>query len=241
MVIKITKGGKDMADEFVRISSGIPGLDDLIEGGFPFPSAILVTGGAGTGKTTFGLQFLCYGAKHGERGLYFTTFSEPTMWMLRFVGRYKFVDKNYFKGLIKYEDLGPLLKMKGGIMPTYFEVLEYIEDVVAQVMPKRIVIDPVTVVNAMWKTGYREFLYELSMRLKTWDALVLLTGEVMPHEPYPVDVAYIADGVIILSNPLEDGVRRRYIEVLKMRGTKHKEGRSTMTISEDGVYIIPTK
>jgi circadian clock protein KaiC len=43
---------------FPRIESGIPGLDEMIEGGFPFPSVILVAGSAGSGKTTFAQRFL---------------------------------------------------------------------------------------------------------------------------------------------------------------------------------------
>jgi circadian clock protein KaiC len=224
-------------DNFLRIKTGIPGLDEQMEGGFPFPSAIMVAGGAGTGKTTFGLQYICQGAANGERGMYITTFSEPTMWMLRFASRYTFLNKDYFKDLIRYEELGPLLKQKCGVQPTYFEILEYIEEKVSDFMPKRIVIDPITVVNRMWDTGYREFLFELSMRLKTWDATVVLTGEVMPNEPYPVDVAYIVDGVIVISNPEEGGVRRRYLEVLKMRGTKHREGKLALSVTEDGLNV----
>ena len=54
--------------DLIRLTSGIPGLDDMIEGGFPFPSVILVAGPAGTGKTTFALKYLCEGAKKGEQG-----------------------------------------------------------------------------------------------------------------------------------------------------------------------------
>jgi len=61
-----------------RMETGIPSLDEMMEGGFPFPSTILVAGAAGTGKTTFALQFLAQGAKQGEQGLFFTTLSEPT-------------------------------------------------------------------------------------------------------------------------------------------------------------------
>ncbi|MBM4237555.1 MAG: hypothetical protein FJ151_03620, partial [Euryarchaeota archaeon] len=76
-----TVGDKAKQSDLARIPSGIPGLDEMIEGGFPFPSVILVSGTAGTGKTTLALKFLCQGAERGERGLYITTLSEPTQWM----------------------------------------------------------------------------------------------------------------------------------------------------------------
>ncbi|MDI6721102.1 MAG: ATPase domain-containing protein, partial [Candidatus Aenigmarchaeota archaeon] len=57
-----------------RISSSIPGLDRLIGGGFPVNDVILLSGGCGTGKTVFGLQFVCFS---GERGIYISFEDEP--------------------------------------------------------------------------------------------------------------------------------------------------------------------
>ena len=95
-----------MDDKLMRIDSGINGLDDMIEGGFPFPSVILVAGSAGTGKTTFAQKFLFEGAKAGQTGLYFTTLSEPTQWMLRYSCKFDFVDPSLFGKDILYHDLG---------------------------------------------------------------------------------------------------------------------------------------
>ena len=53
-----------------RVSTGIPGLDDLIEGGIPEGSTVLVSGGPGSGKTILSLQFLIAGATKGEKGVY---------------------------------------------------------------------------------------------------------------------------------------------------------------------------
>ena len=55
-----------------RLLSGVPGLDSLIGGGFLKRSITLVSGSAGIGKSTLGIQFLLEGAKRGERGLYIT-------------------------------------------------------------------------------------------------------------------------------------------------------------------------
>jgi len=56
--------------EINRVKTGISGLDNLLEGGFPKGYCVLVSGTPGTGKTIFGLQYLCNGAKEGEKGLY---------------------------------------------------------------------------------------------------------------------------------------------------------------------------
>ena len=224
-------------DDFVRIKSGVPGLDEMIEKGFPFPSTILVAGAAGTGKTTFCLQFLCEGAKNGEQGLFFTTLSEPTQWMLRFVSRFKFINKDYFGKEIKYVELGTMLQ-EG---TDYKEILDHIEEEITEVMPQRIVIDPITVVKDMVpQDKYRGFLYELTTRLKNWQSATIMTGEVLPMEPYPVEVSYIVDCVIVLSyKEADEGHRRKYLEVLKMRGTGHQTGKNLIDVSEEGLSVQP--
>ncbi len=217
--------------DFVRIETGIPGLDEMLEGGFPFPSTILLAGHPGTGKTTFALQFLFEGAKRGEQGLYFTTFSEPTQWMLRFTSRYTFVNKDYLGKEIKYLDLSTIIKRQP------HKLLDFIEDKIAEIMPQRIVIDPISVVGNLLNLNYREFLYDLSASLKNWQAVTILTGESRPAEEYPLDIAYTADGVIMLYNiEYEDG-RRKFLEILKMRGSDHTTGKHAVDLSKNGFSV----
>ena len=58
-------------DGDARVATGIPGFDEMLEGGYPAGSLITLAGRPGTGKTIFGSQFLYYGAReHGEPGMY---------------------------------------------------------------------------------------------------------------------------------------------------------------------------
>ena len=219
-----------------RIPSGIPGLDDMVEGGLPFPSVVLVAGSAGTGKTTFSLQFLFAGAEKDEQGLFFTTLSEPTHWMLQYSSNFSFVKKEYFGNLIRYVDLGSMLNNSAD------EILKYINDRIAETMPQRIVIDPVTIIGNIIKGDYRKFLFDLTNSLKSWQAVTLLTGEVKPGEMYPVEVSYAADSVILLSLKAEGNARRKYLEILKMRGTDHRTGAYPVSITrEDGFVVLRTR
>jgi circadian clock protein KaiC len=61
-----------------RTSSGVPGLDRIIEGGFPAGRAVVVCGATGTGKTTVGLQFLADGLRHGENGAFLSVDEKPS-------------------------------------------------------------------------------------------------------------------------------------------------------------------
>ncbi|OPX62462.1 MAG: circadian clock protein KaiC [Methanomassiliicoccales archaeon PtaB.Bin134] len=229
-------GGPERAD-LVRIPTGIPGLDEMIEGGFPFPSVILATGTAGTGKTTFALRFLCEGAKRGEQGLFFTTLSEPTQWMLRFSSQFEFMRPEYFDNEIVYEDLGDHLRAGDSA-----KLLEVMEARIAEVVPQRIVIDPITVVGEMFKDDYRTFLFDLTNRLKNWNATTVLTGEVRPGEMYPPEISYAVDGIVLLHLAEELGARRKYLEVLKMRGTNHQTGKHSIDISrKDGIVVLKAR
>jgi circadian clock protein KaiC len=224
-------------DDFPRLKSGIPGLDEMIEGGFPFPSVILVAGSAGSGKTTFAQKFLFSGAEAGEQGLFISTLSEPAQWMLRYVSRFEFAKAEYYGREMVYYDLGDAIRSH-----TASELLGLIDDKVAEVMPQRIVIDPITVVGTMMKDDYRVFAFDLVNRLKNWQAVTLLTGEVHPGELYPAEISYAVDGVILLMLSDEGDARRKYLEVLKMRGTNHLTGRLSVDITQkDGVIVLKAR
>ncbi|MFO8051542.1 MAG: ATPase domain-containing protein [Thermoplasmatota archaeon] len=227
----------EMYEDFLRISTGIPGLDDMVEGGFPFPSTILLAGDSGSGKTTFCLQFLFEGAKRGEKGLYFTTLSEPTNWMLRFTSRFNFVDKEAIGRDLIYFDLGPYLKSRYPPEDRYDMIKRVIEEKIVELMPQRIVIDPITSVRGILKESYREFLFDLSQSLKNWQAVTMMTGESTFEEPYPMEPAYTADAIILLYNIEHQDGRRRYAEILKMRGTDHITGKHMVDMSADGISV----
>lgn len=226
-----------MNNGFHRMNSGIHGLDELIEGGFPYPSVILVAGPAGTGKTTLAQKFLFSGADRGEKGLYLTTLSEPPQWVFKYISRYKYINKKHFGTMVEYCDMADIMRTRNS-----GKILEFIDEKVGESMAQRVVIDPVTVLSSFLDEDYRLFLFDLVNRLKNWKAVSLLTGEVRPGEYYPSDVAYSADGAVLLSYVEEDGARRKHIEVLKMRGTNHHTGKLSFSITpSEGIVILSGK
>lgn len=219
-----------------RIPSGIKGLDSLIEGGFPAPSVILVSGTAGSGKTTLAFQFLMSGAKRGEKGLYLSTLSERTEWMLRFMSTYAFFDPKYLEDeTIIYEDIGRELTDLDDM-----KIIIKINELIAEHTPQRIVIDPINVVNN-YVNNYRQFLFELVTLLKNWSAVTLLTGEVKEGQKYPEDIAYTADGIISLIMRSEGDVIKRYVQILKMRGTRHSMSNHPLEITDEGVEVLKAR
>ncbi len=224
-----------MDNGFERLCSGVEGVDQLIDGGYPYPSVILVSGPAGTGKTTYAQQFLFAGADIGEIGLYITTLSEPPQWVLHYMSSFKHFNRKHIGKNIIFADLGSILNKS-----TPEDIISFIDEKVAETMAQRVVIDPVTVVKAfMSNDEYRPFLFELVNHLKNWRAVTILTGEVEPGAFYPQDVAHAVDGVILLTYEEQDGARRKYFEVLKMRGTNHRSGKQSLTITNDvGIVVL---
>ncbi len=212
-------------------------MDKLIEGGFPFPSVILVAGPAGTGKTTFTQKFLFSGADNNERGLYLTTLSEPPQWVLRYLSQFHYVKKKHIGTMIKFCDISDVIRSGDPEA-----ILDFIEEKIGESMAQRIVIDPITVLEPFLGSDYRNFLFDLVNRLKNWQSVTILTGEVSPGQTYPSDVAYSTDGVVLLTYMEEDGARRKHIEVLKMRGTNHHTGKLSFSITkENGVIVLSDK
>ncbi len=219
-----------------RVLSGVPGLDPLIEGGFPAPSVILVCGPAGSGKSTFALQFLMNGARHGEKGIYITTLSERAEWMFRFMSAFEFFDPKYFEnGTVSYVDIGDELADMDET-----KILRILRKKIAEETPQRIVIDPINVVNTYVK-NYRQFLFDLVTMLKYWNAVTVITGEVKGNEEYPEDVAYASDGIIRLIMRNEGDIIKRYVRVLKMRGTMHSMSSHPLEITQQGIAVLKAR
>jgi len=217
-----------------RKTTGIPGLDGMLQGGFPFPSAILVAGEPGTGKTTLAVQSLFHGAKQGEKGLYITAISEPQWLVQRFLSSFSFYDQALVeKGVVNFIDIGPTL------IKNPSDMLNIIKKKIEQLSPLRIAIDPITPMTDMlqWRGEMREFMHELFAYLKAFECLAIITGELSYDDIPHSQESYMVDGVVVLSYPEEEKVRRKFLEVLKMRGTKHTTGRQLIDITDEGLAV----
>lgn len=220
---------------FERAPSGIPGLDDLIEGGFPVPSTILVAGEPGTGKTTFCVQSLFDAARTGGTAIYMSAISEPPWVVQSFLSNFSFYDNALVESNeVVFADVGSHLVYE----PENF--LERIQDIVETFAPTRIAIDPITPVREILERkgiNDREFMHNLFAYLKTLSCTTLITGE-QNYQTIAMSLeGYMVDGVIVMSYPEEEGVRRKYLEVLKFRGTDHVTGKQLLDVSAEGLSV----
>ena len=221
-----------------RISSGVSGLDKLIEGGFKQGSINLVSGGAGSGKTTFAVQFLMDGLKKGEAGIYIT-FEEK---------KEKLYDdmREFGWDLEKYERLG------------IFRFLEYtpeqikrvlvegggtIDAVITQLRAKRLVIDSITSFALLFRDELtqKESSLALFELINRWGCTAVLTSQAIQLSPDELtsQLQFEVDSIILFYHFKRRGVRGRALEILKMRGTKTPEKTVKMDIDPKGLVVHP--
>jgi len=222
-----------------RINSGIFGFDELIEGGFEKDSIILVTGSAGTGKTTFGLQFLYYGAKTFNEPGILISFEESKESYYRHSAEYgwdfeELEKKNLFRVLeYKPHQVGRLLEQGGGP----------IKDAIQQMKAKRLVIDSITSYSLLFKDEYqqRENTLRFFELMRKWGCTSMIISEMDPKEAETAkgSVGFLVDSVISLyyEKKEEKDVRVHSLEILKMRGTKHTNKVCALNFEKEGIKI----
>jgi circadian clock protein KaiC len=219
-----------------RLETGIPGLDEMTGGGWLVPTSILVAGAPGTGKTTFAVQSLFAGARHGQMGVYFSGISEPGWVVQHFLKDYGFYDQSLVdSGKVVFIDVGNAVRKSAQ------DAIDQIHHEVERLAPTRIVIDPVTVLRTAIETEkvYREALHDLTTFMKSLNCVLILTSESDYDERRPGVEGHMVDSIIVLSHPKEGHVRRGYLEVVKMRGSAHMSGEQSADLSKNGLVVHP--
>lgn len=220
-----------------RVATGIKNFDSLIEGGFEKNSTNLVVGSSGSGKSIFAVQFLIEGMKKGETCLYIT-FEEGKKEfysnMLDFgwdLAKYEKEEKFFFLTYTP-EKVKAMLEEGGGT----------IESVVLTKQIKRIVIDSITSFELLFERELekRESALSLFNMLSKWDCTSLLTYEGTPSPEKKVTsrvLDFESDAIILLYFVRGKKQRNRYLEVIKMRGTKHSLFIYPFTIEKTGITV----
>ncbi|MBM3199379.1 hypothetical protein FJZ53_00460 [Candidatus Woesearchaeota archaeon] len=229
---------KIITDE--RVSSGISGLDKIIEGGYEKNSAVLITGGGGSGKTIVGVQFLVEGiANHDETGIY-VSFEESK--------------EKFYKHMIQFGwDLEEWEK-KGRFVFVSFSPQEMIkiiqtrgtslESVIKEVKAKRITIDSLSAFSALFEreSDQREMLVALFKMISKWDCTTVVIAEEDQDivKPRSTVMGLMADAIIRLFMILKpDYTMGRAMQVFKMRGTKHSFKVFPINITTKGIEAYP--
>jgi KaiC/GvpD/RAD55 family RecA-like ATPase len=218
-----------------RIKSGIPGLDELIGGGFLPGTIALISGTAGSGKTIFSSQFIYAGAKkYNEPGIYFT-FEEPPENIIKNMKKFGYD----FQQLVDEKKVSFILYDVR--MPNLFDELY---SAINKINAKRVVIDSLATYGLyIGEVGVvRRRLLELITQLKTTGCTTLLITEIPPGSSgisrFGVE-EFLADCVIVLNYLRRHGVFERSIMIWKYRGSEHSSKVHPLRITDKGIIIFP--
>jgi len=222
-----------------RLSTGIVGLDEVLQGGFVPGRAYLARGGPGTGKTTLGLHFLTTGAANGEKTL-FITLGEPEAEIRKNaeamgfdLSGVTFLDLSptpeFFVEVETYDLFSPAEVERE---PTTRRIVEEVE----KRQPSRVFIDAMTQFRylAADPFQYRKQVLSFLRFLVEQGTTVLFTSEGSAEAP-DEDLQFLADGVI----HLEFAPEGRTLSVTKFRGSDFRGGRHAMQLSEKGMEVFP--
>jgi circadian clock protein KaiC len=220
-----------------RISTGVPSLDAMIEGGGYYRgSSILVSGSAGTGKSTLAASFLEAACARGERALLFA-YEESASQILRNMAAVGIrLGPWVKKGLLQVHASRPTLN---GLE----QHLVLMHDSVKKFRPAVVVIDPISNLTMEHDLAVKPMLMRLIDYLKVEDITALFTcltsnaGEF--REDSEVGVSSLMDTWIALRNVEADAVRSRALVILKARGTAHSQQVMGFSLSKKGVMLHP--
>ncbi len=217
-----------------RTKTGIDGLDELLQGGIPRTNTVLLAGPAGSGKTTFALEYLYRGAtEYDEEGLY-VSFEEP---------KDELLDNLPFpwdlQGLI---DDGMLNMVKYDPYQ-YEDIIDLIRTNVKQGDVERVVVDSVTALSLYVENvkDVRKLILDMNEELKKEDTTTIYTGEIKSDQPEEISrfgvEAFIADGVITLMLGEQGSELTNQILIRKMRGTDHDKKIHPFDFKSDGLKV----
>lgn len=227
-----------------RLSTGIPGLDDILHGGLPEGHLYLVEGNPGSGKTTFGLQFLLAGVSAGEHTLY-VTLAESRAELEQSGSSHGFdLSKVEVFEVAPPELAGKAFEQYTVFHPSEVEladVMQSILDRVSKVKASRIVIDSMSELRMLARDPlrYRRQIMTLKQFFVGLNTTVLLLDD-RSGESADTQLQSIAHGVLRMETLDRDfGAVRRQLEVRKMRGSAYREGFHDYMIRKGGLGVFP--
>lgn len=234
-----------------RIKSGIPGLDELIEGGFPEGRTFLVSGACGSGKTTFGMQYIYAGAEYyGEPGIYVTLDERPQLlredclslgWDLR-----KLENENMLRiidGTVAR--LGFPTEEEFSLPSSGIDVDKLLLEILSSVKrfgAKRIVIDSVAALGLSLKneSDIRRVLLKLGYMLGKAGTTAILISEIenesKKFSKYGVE-EFLSDGVLVMHYLGVGETTARALQIVKIRGTRHSEYLHPIEVGGRGIIV----
>ena len=226
-----------------RASTGVEGLDQILNGGLTPDRMYLLEGTPGTGKTTFALRFLLAGVARGEQGLYITL-SETKAELEAVVASHHWsLDGIEVHELVDEVGIDPDVE-QSILHPSEIELGETIGAVkreLERLNPTRVVFDSLSEMRLLAQDPlrYRRQVLALKHFFVHRRCTVLLLDD-KTSDPTDLQLHSIAHGVISLEQVVQPfGAERRHLRVVKMRGVKFQGGAHDFVLDTGRVEVFP--
>jgi circadian clock protein KaiC len=214
-----------------RVSTGVEGLDKMLDGGLPQGRSTFLLGPTGTGKTTVSLQFVLEGMRRGEKCLYVNFEENPSQLAQQLHSLGMNQEEAARKGLqVLYRS--PVELQIDSIISEIFEA-------VANGGIRRVVVDGVgdLMMAASDVQRLHDYLYALAQHFSVRDVVSLFTYETSYQvQELQARLSALADNIIRLDVEVGEKVRRT-IRVVKARGVEHKLEKCEVRITQAGVCV----
>ena len=229
---------EDFESEIPRIDLGIDGLDGMIQGGIPHRHLMVVIGSPGTGKTTFGLQFLHHGLQKGENAVFVTLEQSRESIIDTADERGWDFDRYERDDSLAIVDLDPV-EMANSLENIRGEFPELVREFGAD----RLVLDSVSLLEMMYddQSRRRTEVFDFTRSLKQAGVTTMVTSEASEDNPYASRhgiIEYLTDAVFVLQYVRGDTQETRLaVEIQKIRNANHSRQTKPYAITLDGIDV----
>jgi len=235
---------------YSKVKTGIPGLDSIISGGLKKDRSVIISGPPGSGKTTFGLQFLYSGAKDfDEPGVYVTLSQnideikndcKSFGWDFDdLINKDKIlmIDARPFK--IQDELIGRDDSLYRGEQIPFEHLTKLLLSSIKRVEAKRVVIDSITILAMQYSDKFymRQGLQGMIQALENYGVTSLIISEYSENNEIPLEW-FVTSGIIQMDSQVIENTIRQTIQIKKLRGVEHSEQIHPIILGSDGLHIF---
>ena len=235
-VLPITSLMLDHEVSSQRISSGIPSLDKMLGGkGFFRGSSILVSGTAGTGKTSLAAFFAHETCKRKERCIYFAFEESPQQIMRNMLSIGVDLKADVDKGFLEMHAARPTLNgLEMHLVSIHKKIKKF--------RPKTVILDPITnLVTVGSVSEVKSMLIRLIDFLQVENITVLFTAlslNTIVNEQTDEGVSSLVDAWVLVRDIESNGERNRGLYIMKSRGMKHSNQVREFVITDNGLDLV---